>query len=414
MLCAAAEQPLGGQLDDASLFGGQQAFDEAVRALRAEEKLVLLPGGPHHAPSWRADVLNGTAAELCNIRSIERHKVQVLLRRRVRNAQPTLAQCAARGGGEAARSGAGAGAGSGGGAADAGDKEEEEEEAAEEEEVVIDEVERWRVYYEFFPGAVYLNQGRTYVTQSLDLKADGGTVRVAAAHLKYYTAALDSTQVHVLQRLSETRLQVDSGGGGDGGGGDDSGGGGGGGDGGGGGGEGSGSGDDGGGGDCGDGDGDGGSDDDDDIWESAELAAVPPPATQLAGACAHLGRVRVTLQTEGFCKIWHKTGEIFEEVHAPLAATARLPDNPNPTLTLTLTLTRCPSRCHRTFMRRAPAGSTCPLAAPTRLPRRGWESSLRRECMPPHTRCSPCCRCTSRVSRVTWVASVTRCARPPS
>ena len=36
MLCAAAEQPLGGQLvDDALLFGGQQAFDEAVRALCA-------------------------------------------------------------------------------------------------------------------------------------------------------------------------------------------------------------------------------------------------------------------------------------------------------------------------------------------------------------------------------------------
>ena len=34
MLCAAAEQPLGGQLDDASLFGGQRAFDEAVRALK--------------------------------------------------------------------------------------------------------------------------------------------------------------------------------------------------------------------------------------------------------------------------------------------------------------------------------------------------------------------------------------------
>ena len=83
LLCAAAEQPLGGQLDDASLFGGQPAFDEAVRALCAEEKLVLLPGGAHHAPSWRADVLNEAAAELCNIRSIERHKVQVLLRRRV-------------------------------------------------------------------------------------------------------------------------------------------------------------------------------------------------------------------------------------------------------------------------------------------------------------------------------------------
>ena len=118
LLCAAAEQPLGGQLDDASLFGGQPAFDEAVRALCAEEKLVLLPGGPHHAPSWRADVLNEAAAELCNIRSIERHKVQVLLRRRVRRAQPTLAQCAARGGGEAARRGSGARGG--GGAAGSG------------------------------------------------------------------------------------------------------------------------------------------------------------------------------------------------------------------------------------------------------------------------------------------------------
>ena len=316
---------------------------------------MLLPGGPHHAPSWRADVLNEAAAELCNIRSIERHKVQVLLRRRVRSAQPTLAQCAARGGGEAARRGSGGARGGsargGGGAAGsggAGDGEEEEEGEGEEEVVVIDEVERWRVYYEFFPGAVYLNQGRTYVTQSLDLRPDGGTVRVAAANLKYYTAALDSTHVHVLQRLAESRLQLDGGGDGDGGGG------GGGGDGGGGGGGGGGDGDDGGGGagsvnsdggddgdsnggdggssgDAnGDADGGGGGDDEDeeDIWESAEPAAAPPPAmppavppavppakaaSRLAGAGAHLGRVRVTLQTEGFCKIWHKTGEIFEE-----------------------------------------------------------------------------------------------------
>ena len=409
MLCAAAEQPLGGPRDDASLFGGQQAFDEAVRALCAEEKLVLLPGGPHHAPSWRADVLNGTAAELCNIRSIERHKVQVVLRRRVRNAQPTLPQCAARGGGEAAGSGSGAGGGAAGaagtaGTAGAGDDDEEEEE---EEVVVIDEVERWRVYYEFFPGAVYLNQGRTYVTQSLDLRADGGTVRVAAANLKYYTAALDSTQVHVLQRLAESRLQLgssssgvgdgggDDGSGGDGGG-DDSGGGGGsggvggsgddGGDGGGGGdgngngdggsggdsngGDGGSGGDDGGdddgdgsdanGGDCGGG-GDDDDDDDDDIWESDEPAAVPPPAkaaTRLAGACAHLGRVRVTLQTEGFRKIWHKTGEIFEEAHAPFAATHA-------------------SRYHRTPTRQPCPNPHCnpnPIQVPLSLPPHAYET----------------------------------------
>ena len=96
LLCAAAETPLGGPLDDAALFGeSRAAFDEAVAALVAEEKLVPLPGGPHHAPSWRADVLNGTASELCNLRSIDQHKVRVLLRRRVRDTQPTLPQCAA-------------------------------------------------------------------------------------------------------------------------------------------------------------------------------------------------------------------------------------------------------------------------------------------------------------------------------
>ena len=69
LLCAAAETPLGGPLDDAALFGeSRAAFGEAVTALVAEEKLVPLPGGPHHAPSWRADVLNGTASELCNPR----------------------------------------------------------------------------------------------------------------------------------------------------------------------------------------------------------------------------------------------------------------------------------------------------------------------------------------------------------
>ena len=157
-----------------------------MAALCAEEKLVLLPGGPHHAPSWRADVLNGTAAELCNSRSIDRHKVQVLLRRRVRNTQPTLAQCGRRGGGEIARSGGGAGdAGDVGGVGGAGGEEVEtgshaegdDDEEGEEEEVVIDEVERWRVYYEFFPGAIYLNQGR-----SVWLEHPLGTA-LAAAHM---------------------------------------------------------------------------------------------------------------------------------------------------------------------------------------------------------------------------------------
>ena len=87
---------------------------------------------------------------------------------------------------------------------------------------------------------------------------------------------------------------------------------------------------------AGDSDGGGGGDDEDeeDIWESAEPAAAPPPAmppamppakaaSRLAGAGAHLGRVRVTLQTEGFCKIWHKTGEIFEEARAPPTCPSR-------------------------------------------------------------------------------------------
>ena len=140
------------------------------------------------------------------------------------------------------------------------------------------------------------------MTESHDLREDGGTVHVAAANVRYYTAALDSTQVHVLQRLADSQLKLD-GGDGDGGGTTSSGDGG----------DGCDDGCDGGGSSGGDG---GDDDEEDDIWESAEPATAPPPSARLVGACAHLGRVRVTLRTAGFYKIWHKTGEVFEEVGA--------------------------------------------------------------------------------------------------
>ena len=175
LLCAAAEQPLGGPMADAALFG-RELFDEAVRVLHAQNKLqVIAPprggegggergggrggemgrthggaGSDDERCTWRADVLNAPPIEACNIRSIDPRRMVVLMRRRKRRLQPSIdgaLRAAAH-----ADSGGGGGGGSGDGGGESGDMESELEE--------IDDVEHWRIYYELFEGAIYLNQGR--------------------------------------------------------------------------------------------------------------------------------------------------------------------------------------------------------------------------------------------------------------
>lgn len=178
LLCAAGEQPLSSA--DASLFP-RGLFESVVTDLQRKEKLFPIPlpsrggrkGGSREGASgacgeereqgaglegdametddgrgsgegiergecgifeWRPDVLNGSAVEACNLRSIDPKRVEVLLHTRKRRTQRAISEAWGQG--------------------------EEEGEDGEQVVEVIDEVEQWRVYYELFEGAIYFNQGR--------------------------------------------------------------------------------------------------------------------------------------------------------------------------------------------------------------------------------------------------------------
>lgn len=284
LLCAAKEQPL--TAEDAALFGGLSDdgavdYHQAVQRLQAEGKLIALPlpgavvsasiGADADAAaarvavvgasaSWRCDVLIERPAELCNIRSIDQTRIQVLHRCVRRRDQPTI--------GEAFRAGMGGGGGAGG---DAGGDDTEYDE-------VIDEVERLRCWYELHEGAIYLNQGRKFEVVSWE--APRGIIRVRATNARYYTGCLDKLKVHVMQRNQVWPFsEIPRAGTGSSGGGCSSGG------------------------SCGSGDGGG------DGGEVGSRAGGERSSGQLC-----CGRVRVTLEVGGFVKRWQKTGEIFEEV----------------------------------------------------------------------------------------------------
>ena len=245
ILCAAKEQPLTPA--DEAIFDAQggRLYREAIASLHAAEKLVPLPPS-----SWRCDVLVERPCELVNIRSIDQSRVQVIMHSCRRRTQPTVRE-----GFEAAHE------------ATAAETELHEE--------VVDEVERWRCWYELYEGAIYLNQGRKLEVTSWEVP--NGVVRVRPVNVRYYTGSLDKTVVRILQRYHTCPLHLEAG--------------------------------------------EGGSTDttagpadaqaldaDGGALDAARQAAI----AVLGQLC--LGRVQVTLSVSGFVKRWQKTGEIFEEV----------------------------------------------------------------------------------------------------
>ena len=312
LLCAAKEQPLcaedtltvGGATGTGEGVAAEARYREALRRLHASGKLVpILPPAPQvadRAPrdtqaataaaaavtggdlaampavSWRCDELVQRPAALCNIRSIDQTRVQVVMRTVRRRDQPTLAEVFGGGGFGAA----------------------EAPPAMVEEDEVIDEVERLRCWYELYEGAIYLNQGRKFEVVSWE--APSGLIRVRPTNARYYTGCLDKLKVHVVQRNEVTLLHVP---------------------------------------DAHDGaskpsEGGGGKTGEGTVGVPAAAAATAtasaaaavavsatPAATATAAesnrpSCGQLcrGRVRVSLEVAGFVKRWQKTGEIFEEV----------------------------------------------------------------------------------------------------
>ncbi|KAL3923730.1 MAG: hypothetical protein SGPRY_004131 [Prymnesium sp.] len=227
LLCAAGEQPLSSA--DASLFP-RGLFESVVTDLQRKEKLFPIPlpsrggrkGGSREGASgacgeeleqgagleedamerddgrgcgegmergecgmyeWRPDVLNGSAVEACNLRSIDPKRVEVLLHTRKRRTQRAISEAWGQG--------------------------EEEGEDGEQVVEVIDEVEQWRVYYELFEGAIYFNQGRKVKVILVDLAR--GEVHVVPSTARYYTSSNDSTRIYILQRVASEPLHREGG-----------------------------------------------------------------------------------------------------------------------------------------------------------------------------------------------------------
>ncbi|KAL1530051.1 hypothetical protein AB1Y20_000973 [Prymnesium parvum] len=285
LLCAAAEQPLGGPLADRLLFGAP-SYRQVVEELHRHGKLqpIMHEGEVPVADecSWRADVLNGSPVEQCNLRSIDPRRIRVILRTRKRKVQARMDEVwpdAPRLGGSSSAGQKGSGTGSG--ARGLGSGVESEDQLGEEE--VIDDVECWRVYYELFEGAIYLNQGRKVEVKRVDLSR--GEVHAVLSSARYYTSSLDKTTICVLQRLSSKQLRLlepDA------------------------------------------------PVDDSQINGRASASSsvmrvveqlrdatpdgVPAVEDRCTGCQLHFGKAQVRLTVSGFVKIWQKTHEIFEEL----------------------------------------------------------------------------------------------------
>ena len=67
---------------------------------------------------------------------------------------------------------------------------------------VIEEVEASKAFWEVYPGAVYLNQARTYLCKSLNVGSRTAVVRLA--DVKYFTGTVDMTTVTLVQHGAQT------------------------------------------------------------------------------------------------------------------------------------------------------------------------------------------------------------------
>lgn len=60
---------------------------------------------------------------------------------------------------------------------------------------VLEEIEESKAFFQVYEGAVYMNQGKTYLIKKLDLSSK--TALCQEADLKYYTQTRDHTNIHV-------------------------------------------------------------------------------------------------------------------------------------------------------------------------------------------------------------------------
>lgn len=65
----------------------------------------------------------------------------------------------------------------------------------EEKNDILEEIEESKAFFQVYDGAVYMNQGKTYLVKALDLSAKIAWCK--QAHLNYYTRTRDYTDVHV-------------------------------------------------------------------------------------------------------------------------------------------------------------------------------------------------------------------------
>lgn len=62
-------------------------------------------------------------------------------------------------------------------------------------EDVLDEIEESKAFFQVYEGAVYMNQGRTYLVTTLDIKKKMALCE--SANVDYYTQTRDYTKIHV-------------------------------------------------------------------------------------------------------------------------------------------------------------------------------------------------------------------------
>ncbi|ONI08951.1 hypothetical protein PRUPE_5G209300 [Prunus persica] len=71
---------------------------------------------------------------------------------------------------------------------------------------ILEEIEESRAFFQVYEGAVYMNQGKTYLVTSLDLSCKIASCYVAG--LKYYTKSRDNTDFHVIGSQYAYRPQL--------------------------------------------------------------------------------------------------------------------------------------------------------------------------------------------------------------
>jgi len=72
----------------------------------------------------------------------------------------------------------------------------------------VDNVGYSRAFFEVYPGAVFVAQGKQYLVESLNIESK--TAHCRAAHLSYHTAASDFTDINVLHALELPTMTPDA------------------------------------------------------------------------------------------------------------------------------------------------------------------------------------------------------------